>query len=450
MFNKLGSRLKATFSRLRSVLVSRKWKLCQEPSQIAHLGSPLPTAECHSGIPRLPPELIEIIICQNATDRPTLRSCALVCRAFLPSSQAYIFCDVRLSSQGRADQLHDLLVDSPHLRTYIRSLGIFESSTDRSVPYREVTGFWLAGCPSVAASLGLLNAVTDFTLMFQHRDFNSNWDGLPEELRKPICALCQRSPLTCLRLCSLGTITDPAEFSQLVSSAVLTDLSLSFLALPSLTENKLAPFNRPLPLTRLTLWLNRSTFDGITRRLLETDSLRDLQILDIAWNLRTSCPLSEIISVATSIRELFLIVSSDVPGDHSIHSLSRLEYLRLLDISFRIGAHSAEPACNLLAGLLTGGPKSLTALKIVICMTGPVVPTMDWSPVRSVLSATAFPSLTNIAISVVFARGVDPEQRIRSIKDIHLGFALFSEQRNLNCVLVLPQQQFPTDAETTL
>ncbi|KAJ6513726.1 hypothetical protein C8R47DRAFT_618103 [Mycena vitilis] len=446
MFKKLGRRLNAILSRLRAAFVSRKWQPCQQATQKVHLSSPLPGTESPRGIPsHLPPELIDIIIRENATDLPTLRSCALICRAFLRTSQACIFCDVHLSSQSRANQLHDLLVDSPHLHTYIRCLSILESSADRGVRHRDVTGFWLAGCPNLATSLGLLNAVTDFSLIFQHRGFPSNWDGLPEELRKSICALCQRSPLTCLRLCSLEDITDPAEFSQLVSSAALKDLSLSFLAIPSLPGNEAAPFNCPLRLTRLALCLALS-YNVITGRLLEINSLRDLQILDIGWHPRTARPLSEIIDAASSIRELVLNVSGDIPQDQSIPSLSRLEHLRILAITFRISAYSAQPACNLLAGLLTDGPKSLTSLKIFLFMAYPVIATMDWSPVASALHATAFPALTNIAVRVAFARDMHPRERIRFIKDIHRGFTHFSEQMSLDCVLVLP----PPESETTL
>ncbi|KAJ7939742.1 hypothetical protein B0H13DRAFT_2300446 [Mycena leptocephala] len=73
---------------------------------------------------RFPQELIDKIITQNASDKPTLRSCALVCRAFLPFFQACIFSEVELIHQDETQQLHDILVASPHLGGYVRTLTI--------------------------------------------------------------------------------------------------------------------------------------------------------------------------------------------------------------------------------------------------------------------------------------------------------------------------------------
>jgi hypothetical protein len=60
---------------------------------------------------RFPQELIDKIIRENDTDLPTLRSCALVCRAFLSSSQAGIFFEIKLSKNGgaHAQKIYDSL-----------------------------------------------------------------------------------------------------------------------------------------------------------------------------------------------------------------------------------------------------------------------------------------------------------------------------------------------------
>ncbi|KAJ6580709.1 hypothetical protein B0H19DRAFT_483906 [Mycena capillaripes] len=89
----------------------------------------------------LPPELIDQVIRENDADPPTLRSCALVCRAFLPFAQAGIFSEVELipDKASRAEQLHHVLVDSPHLRSHIKTLKISDAGP----------GDWLSRLQSV-------------------------------------------------------------------------------------------------------------------------------------------------------------------------------------------------------------------------------------------------------------------------------------------------------------
>jgi hypothetical protein len=108
-----------------------------------------------SRISRIPQELIDIIVHENDTDSATLRSCALVCRAFLPSAQASIFSEIELIPKGgRAEPLHEILVDSPHLRRHVRTLRISDAGIDD----------WTSWCPSFVAVLKLLDAVTSFAL----------------------------------------------------------------------------------------------------------------------------------------------------------------------------------------------------------------------------------------------------------------------------------------------
>ncbi|KAJ7662232.1 hypothetical protein DFH06DRAFT_1471788 [Mycena polygramma] len=432
----LWSRLKAVvLTWLRRPVVSRKRQPRHQPVERSARSSLLDTAS-PIGIYGLPQELIDIIIHENSTDLTTLLSCALVCRAFLWPSQACIFSEVGLSSQARADHFHGFLVDSPHLRRYVRTLDIFEASTGR-----DVTGFWLAGCPSIILSLGLLDAVTSFTLMFQHSGSMGNWDNLPQEMREAICALCKRSPLVCLRLSCLGNVTDRAEFSQLVNSTLLRKMFLAYIDLPYLRENEPAPLVEHLRLTQLALRLRSPTMDALTRRLLDGNSLRHVRFLDVNWDFKTSSQVAKILKVGTSIRELFWGVNNgrvcDVPRGFTINSLCNLTKLRLLHVSVWLGGADSEIGCNLLAGLLKGGPKGLRALEVVVHMIpSPVVPTIDWVSVGSVLNAKDFPVLGDVVINLVFPCLDDIDQR--HLQNIHYGFARLHEEKILKCAVVSP------------
>ncbi|KAJ7842615.1 hypothetical protein B0H13DRAFT_2365152 [Mycena leptocephala] len=84
-------------------------------------------------LPRFPQELIDGIL-KHISDEATLRSCAHVCWAFLPTSQASIFSTVELTPRNSrvasspCERLHSVLRESPHLNGYIRTLKILESA----------------------------------------------------------------------------------------------------------------------------------------------------------------------------------------------------------------------------------------------------------------------------------------------------------------------------------
>ncbi|KAJ7136269.1 hypothetical protein C8R46DRAFT_1322513 [Mycena filopes] len=147
----------------------------------------------------LPPELLDLIIRENAADSPTLQSCALVCSAFLTSSQACIFSLVLLKPQeGTTQRLYDILSRSPHLCAHVRTLHLIDLIEDCETWY-----------PCAVALLYLLNSLKSVVL----RGYAGvDWCNFPQELRGAICALCQRSALRALKVFQLGTFRDLAEF----------------------------------------------------------------------------------------------------------------------------------------------------------------------------------------------------------------------------------------------
>ncbi|KAJ6564164.1 hypothetical protein B0H19DRAFT_1140469 [Mycena capillaripes] len=183
-----------------------------------------------------PQEIFDIIIHESGRDVSTLRSCALVCRAFLPSSQASIFCDVELADcdTSRVQRLYLTLLRSPHLRGMVRQLTISDAGGRAD---------WY---PTVIALLGILDSVTSVALLFA-----AHWNNMPEEMRVAICAICQRSHLVSLRL--PATVTSLTEFTQLVSSQTLRKLWLEDIAWVRLQENMKASMSGLHSLQELVL-----------------------------------------------------------------------------------------------------------------------------------------------------------------------------------------------------
>jgi hypothetical protein len=59
--------------------------------------------------PRLPPELIDAIINLLCDDGGTLRTCALVCRSWIPASRHHLFSQIRITPMDSVDALNILL-----------------------------------------------------------------------------------------------------------------------------------------------------------------------------------------------------------------------------------------------------------------------------------------------------------------------------------------------------
>ncbi|KAI0351623.1 hypothetical protein OH77DRAFT_916301 [Trametes cingulata] len=70
---------------------------------------------------RLPLELLEQIVDHLYDDFPTLRSCALVCRALVPSVRHYLFHTILIHAKNFVDYVH-LFVKNPHLTEHVRDL----------------------------------------------------------------------------------------------------------------------------------------------------------------------------------------------------------------------------------------------------------------------------------------------------------------------------------------
>ncbi|KAJ7141540.1 hypothetical protein C8R46DRAFT_1135199 [Mycena filopes] len=229
---------------------------------------------------QFPPELIDAVIRENHDDIPTLRSSALVCRAFLPSSQACIFSVVELVAfKQTALRLHKTLVQSPHLCRHVKTLRITRLA---------LYGYWSIWSPYVALILGLIQDVTSFTLTFT-RFHRSNWDTLPEGLRVSLCEFCRRSHLRSLELLHLGELADLSQFAQLVTSPLLTRISLLGLSLELPLPHPTMPHPSP-QLNQCQLYLRPPTLDTVARWLIGGGAFANIRELGFLWDDDTAPP----------------------------------------------------------------------------------------------------------------------------------------------------------------
>ncbi|KDR80647.1 hypothetical protein GALMADRAFT_222241 [Galerina marginata CBS 339.88] len=91
-------------------------------------------------------ELYDHIIDFLHDDHATLRSCALVCRSWVPSSRGHLFYDLKLSGNGSptktqgsaCHRIFRTILSSPHIASYVKKLSIVESNVTRPWTYRWV------------------------------------------------------------------------------------------------------------------------------------------------------------------------------------------------------------------------------------------------------------------------------------------------------------------------
>ncbi|KAJ7062129.1 hypothetical protein C8F01DRAFT_1251944 [Mycena amicta] len=82
---------------------------------------------------RFPPELEDTIIDLLHTDPPTLASCGLVCRSWLPSSRYHLYSDILLTAQN-ASAFTAILASTPHIALLVRKVQIrFSDATLREL-----------------------------------------------------------------------------------------------------------------------------------------------------------------------------------------------------------------------------------------------------------------------------------------------------------------------------
>ncbi|KAJ7141524.1 hypothetical protein C8R46DRAFT_1317894 [Mycena filopes] len=352
------------------------------------------TSETLSILSRLPQELADQFIEHNASDLGTLRSSALVCRAFVASSQACIFSELTITTGSGTQRLFDILYPSPHLAAHVRTLEIQSSGTN----------VWSSAAVDV---LGLLTRVTSLTLEFQKGGV-SEWRLLPQSLRTAICRLCQRSALVSLKLNRPRVIADMEEFSQLVASPALK--KLSFINVEFAPSQNTLPATHHPHLTDCHFVLVPHSLDLITPWLTRASTL---QRLDLWWLPQTS-PNFQILLDASGASLEHLILNHyrfTQPSGAETLSLKNLRALRRLQLFEMLnGQGDFEELSDLaalvraLTALLNSGPATLTAVIVNINLwvfEEPRQP-IPWTQLDILLSGEwkRFPSLVKVEFRV--------------------------------------------------
>ena len=174
---------------------------------------------------KLPQELFDVII-DNLDNYPwALPNSSLVCHSWLHPSRRCLFRRIVLlpppkhAFRGSAhvshcQRLHWLLLDSPHIATYIRELKIYEGQMEKHQA-------WIASDPTLPPVLGLLRDLTKLEIR------RLIWKVLPNYLRQSICHVLELPSLTSFEIehADFGSIDD---FAGLLSHAEgLTCLTLT-------------------------------------------------------------------------------------------------------------------------------------------------------------------------------------------------------------------------------
>ncbi|KAJ7510631.1 hypothetical protein B0H11DRAFT_2401991, partial [Mycena galericulata] len=350
----------------------------------------------------------------------------------LRCSQACIFARVELlphenasDPDYRARALHQVFVQSPHISRYVRSLLLAEGGEEESA----MPGRWVFNSPSLVQLLWMLPCLT--ALSFEAYEPIFDWCDLPNELRRAICGVCQQTNLISLELLNLGVFEDATEFSSLLASSALTDLRLTGISIPSLSDRK-GLTGGLLGLTECHFCLSRTSLDGIFQWLGEGELLPRLHHLDLEWEPETTWHLQKIVGASTSTLETLILdlgrlgvhADSSAQPSTELFSLTNMTKLRILELNFTLRADFSNTMVPWLAGLLKSHqhPSTLTdlVLRVQITVSEDLIPLLhppiDWGPLGSALTQAQFPMLANLKLKIIWLFS-DPDNAVKILVD---------------------------------
>ncbi|KAJ7176236.1 hypothetical protein C8R43DRAFT_975267 [Mycena crocata] len=349
-----------------------------------------------------PQELIDRIIAENATDKKTLTSCALVCRAFCSPSQAQIFdhldCGLKRATlkpsvdypgcmeyaaiANDLDRLRVLLSNSPHLIEHIRSLkiqGWGASVVDTSVLQR------LSNLHSVA-----LEEIT--------------WSRLSHQDMAALHELCASPKIRTLSLLKVGPFC-LRELSRLVGSPALKNLTLDTVRLVGSDEITTAEIPDHL---RLTDFYVSSTPTYVVSWLATNQHLSQLQdaTCELDDEPKTTVHIQKLLGTSSeSLKSLGLLCTlGKLPEPLVLIEMTSLRCLRLF---VDLEAHGAQD--DSLARWTTkllqshSNPSALTeiSLDVIIDQVDQLfLLVKDWDPLARFLSEERFPALQQFELAL--------------------------------------------------
>ncbi|KAJ6545362.1 hypothetical protein B0H19DRAFT_1167504 [Mycena capillaripes] len=359
---------------------------------------------------RFPQELIDCIIEGGRLRLFDLRSCSLVCRAFVRPSQARIFyhleCSLLSESAPSFQRLFDILSESPHLIRHIRSLRLH-----------------LDGHPMPSALSSVLNLLSNL------REFklkHVSWAALSHDAQAAICDLCRRSDLSRLRLYDIREISSET-LSRLVDSPKLTDLSLYEVKLSSPKNITSSPLHNQMRLTRLVL-ITEEDCDLFVAWLAQAGSLSHLQHLTCSCDAREMSSLQGVISAsATSLQDVIIVASPEFPLSQSL-SLAPITSLRSLTVYISLGASHG------LVEFLQShtSPRTLRTIRLYIDPTDGEAGLTDWERLARLLEGDRFPALRKLEVIFYDHRG-SPELLQTIVTQANHGFAKLETKGVFKC-----------------
>ncbi|KAJ7700509.1 hypothetical protein B0H17DRAFT_1047410 [Mycena rosella] len=348
-----------------------------------------------------PQELIDKVIEDIETDVDilpvTLRACALVCRSFLRASQIRIFSRIELDSYypARYVRLHQVLLESPHIRLYIHSVEIVHDAYN-----------WGANTPILISIFGMLHMLTSFVCR------NLEWSKLPRAMRTAICALCARPGIVSLRLVQLWDFTEMDELVALAGSSTLKYLVLEDTLLPALNGGATGV---------------RSSMIG--------SAFAHLRRLVLVCSPRTISQVQKILDAsASSLEELKLRMEetsvSEFPSNQDTLVLEHMRALRFIQLMFFMWPEESVVVMPWLAALLQG-PTGLAEIVLLMRLwdtPNHPIPQIAWEP----LAVMQLPSVRRLSIKIAMPRR-SFEQIFQAIID-HAERELQRLQRNGVCL----------------
>ena len=164
---------------------------------------------------KLPQELISIII-DDLNDNWVLRRCSLVCSSWLQTSQCHLFRRIVLRPPNRryakrpgdisnSQKLHQVLLQSPHIATYIQELQVYEGQMLRDQD-------WIGTDQTLPLVLGMLTHLRRIELR------RLQWSEFLPDLRQSICSVLERPSLVFLSI-DVSDFASMDDFTSLLSPA---------------------------------------------------------------------------------------------------------------------------------------------------------------------------------------------------------------------------------------
>lgn len=109
----------------------------------------------------LPIELVELILSHLSNDRATLKSCTLVCRAWIPDARRTLFHTIKIDEHTDYRQVLDILKRSPGIRSCIKNLNLKIFNDYRRVPETDRDDVYSFLCDYAPDSLETLELEID-------------------------------------------------------------------------------------------------------------------------------------------------------------------------------------------------------------------------------------------------------------------------------------------------